>query len=129
MPHLPHLLIINGQNVGLLQQEKVRVDIPEGTYSIKIQSLVKWFSSTRSIHVSNGVENILTFGDKEKVWDLLFVVDIVLWFAEFFFTLPHPWELVYKIFTNGYLVLWILYEWIIRNKYFSLEFHQEPIRV
>ena len=32
-----------------------------------------------------------------------------------------PWTRIYEIFTNGYFILWLLYEWKIRKKYYALK--------
>lgn len=122
MPALPHKLFINNQFVGIMKGAEVNIDMPEGDYLVMIQSVVPLFSSTQQIAVQDGVRNVLTFSDREKIWDALLVVDMVLWVAELFFELPSPWDVVYQVFTNGYLVAWLVYEWIIRKKYFRMQF-------
>lgn len=122
MPALPHKLFINNQFVGIMKGAEVNIDMPEGDYLVMIQSVVPLFSSTQQIVVQDGVRNVLTFSDREKIWDALLVVDMVFWVAEMFFTLPSPWDVVYQVFTNGYLVAWLVYEWIIRKKYFRMQF-------
>lgn len=122
MPPLPHLIFINNRLVGQMQQNEVHVDIPAGLYDVRIQSLIRWFSATQRINVQTGMENILLFHDREALWDALFVVDIALEIASYFFTLAHPWNIIYKCFTWGYLILWIIYEWSIRKHYFKTEF-------
>ena len=129
MPLLPHKLLINGRMVGLMQQAEVAVEMPAGEYRITIQSMIPILSATRTVVVDEGLENVLTFTDREKWWDALFVIDIVMSIAKFFFDLPAPWDLVYKIFTNGYFVLWLVYEWVIRKRYFRLEFAQYARRL
>lgn len=124
MPPIPHLIFINNQFVGQMQGDNVKIDIPSGEYNIRIQSLIRWFSSTQHVRIDSNVKNILTFGDREKVWDALFLVDIVGSIAKLFFTLPHPWEIIYEIFSWGYLILWLVYEWAIRKRYFRTEFAQ-----
>lgn len=121
MPNLPHKLFINGQFVGMITTPQVKINLPAGMYQIKIGSVIKYFSSTKMVEVVEEFPRSLTFTDREKIWDALFIVDIICWFADFFFTLPAPYDLIYQIFTNGYLVLWLVYELLIRNKYFKME--------
>lgn len=109
-----------------MQTPRVNVEIPAGIFRVTIQSMIPILSATKEIKVDGGVQNILIVSDREKWWDLLFVVDLVLWCADFLFHLPQPWDLVYDIFTNGYFVLWFLYEWLIRKRYFRLEYCQKP---
>lgn len=52
----------------------------------------------------------LEFSDREQVWDALFVVDVVLWVVKRFLHLASPWTWLYEVFTNGYFVLWLIYE-------------------
>lgn len=126
MPRLPHLILINGQLIGQMQQDEVRIDMPAGLYEVRIQSLIRWFSATQRVKIDPGVQNLLSFRDREGVWDALFVVDIVLEVVSYFLTLARPWNIIYKCFTWGYLLLWLLYEWAIRKKYFHTEFHHLP---
>jgi len=124
-PRIPHLIYINGQLIGQLRNDEVNIEMPEGTFDVRIQSLIKWFSSTQRVQVNQGMSNELSFESREKVWDILFFVDILGSIAKFFFTLPHPWELIYQIFSWGYLILWIIYEIIIRKHYFKTEFYHK----
>ena len=32
-----------------------------------------------------------------------------------------PWTRIYEIFTNGYFILWLFYEWKIRKNYDALK--------
>lgn len=123
--NIPHKILINNIFIGIMNTKEINIEMPPGSYDVKVQSMVPLISSHRQLVVHEGVDNILTFEDREKWWDILFVIDIVLWCADFFFTLPAPWDLAYDIFTNGYFVLWLIYEWIIRKKYFRMEFVQK----
>lgn len=122
---IPHKILINGQFIGVMKTPKVEIQLPAGNYHIAIQSMIPYFGSAMAVKVEEGVENILTFSDREKWWDILFGIDLILWLAKLFFELPHPWELIYEIATNGYFVLWIIYELIIRKRYFKLEYQQK----
>lgn len=122
MPALPHKLFINNQFVGIMKGAEVNIDMPEGDYLVMIQSMIPFFSASMDVTVHDGVRNVLTFSDREKIWDALLVVDMVLWVAELFFELPSPWDVVYQVFTNGYLVAWLIYEWVIRKRYFRMNF-------
>lgn len=124
MSKIPHRILINQQLIGLMNTPEVNIRIPEGRYLITIQSVFPLFSASMAVGVSENVENVLAFSDREKWWDILFVIDIILWCADRLIHLPHPWNIVYQIFTNGYFVLWLLYEWLIRKKYFRLSFQQ-----
>lgn len=124
---IPHKLFINRRFIGILPKEDVRLELPAGEYLIGIQSMLPFFSSEIVCKVTDEVTNHLIFKDREKWWDILFVIDIICWIADFFFQLPTDpinWDLIYEIFTNGYFILWLIYEWMIRKKYFKMDFFQ-----
>ena len=127
MTKIPHRILINHQLIGLMNTPEINIQLLEGRYLITIQSVFPLFSASMAVGVSENVENVLAFSDREKWWDLLFVLDLALWIAQLFFTLPAPWNIVYKVFTNGYFALWLLYEWLIRKHYFKLSFHHSLI--
>lgn len=118
---IPHKILINGQLIGIMKDPRVAVEMPAGEYDITGQSMIPYFSGTQHVEVQARQETTLSFGDREQIWDALFVVDIVLWVVKRFLHLASPWTWIYEIFTNGYFVLWLIYEWRIRNRYFRFE--------
>ena len=128
MAKLPNRIFINGRLVGIMQTKKVSVMIPEGKYSIMIQSPIPLLYATDEVEIEKGVENVVTFKNRERIWDILFTIDLVLWIAGFFFSLPEPWDLVYEISTNTFLVIWLIYEFCIRKKYYMIRQHKKMLR-
>lgn len=123
MPALPHKLFINDQFVGLMQTPKVDVELPQGTYQVRIQSIIPLLSSTTLVRIAEGMRNVLTFFDKEKLWDIVFWVALLLELVHLFLDLPRPWNIAYHIVDNGLFILWLCYEWAIRKRYFGLTFN------
>lgn len=123
MPALPHKLFINDQFVGLMQTPKVDVELPQGTYQVRIQSIIPILSSTTLVRIAEGMRNVLTFFDKEKLWDIVFWVALLLELVHLFLDLPRPWNIAYHIVDNGLFILWLCYEWTIRKRYFGLTFN------
>ncbi|MCQ2285556.1 MAG: hypothetical protein MJZ76_01620 [Bacteroidales bacterium] len=126
---IPHKILINNIFIGLIQKNPITINLPEGEYTITIQSMIPLFSASLTIQMEAEQEATLKFGDREKFWDLLLIIDLILWFAKFFldkfdawqkFNLSHNWALGYTIFTNGIFILWLIYEWMIRKKYFKM---------
>ena len=124
MARLPNRIIINGRLIGIMQQKRVTIMIPEGVYSIMIQSPFPFLYATDEVEIQANVENIVTFKNRERIWDILFTIDLALWIAGFFVTFPDPWDMVYEISTNAFLVLWIIYEFCIRKKYYKIAQHK-----
>ena len=118
---LPHKIFFNGQLLGIMQRKEIQVkDIPEGVYRLKIQSMIPFLFAETEITVKRG-ENTVIFSDREKFWDILFTIDLLLVIVKWFITLPDTINLIYSIVTNGYFAVWLAYEWIIRKRYFRIQ--------
>lgn len=118
---LPHKILIDGHLLGVMKDRKVSVEMPAGAYDITVQSMVPMISATQHVELPlRGEAGV--FRPRAGV-DALFVVDVVLWVVKRFLHLASPWTWLYEVFTNGYFVLWLIYEWRIRNHYFKFELH------
>lgn len=123
---IPYWIYIDGRELGIMKGEEVNINLPAGEYNIAIRIvliLFKWqfhIGGSRKISVDDNTVRHLWITDKERVWNILFDIDLVLWIAEFFFTLPYPWKTVYDILSNGFFAIWLLRIWIIRNSYFII---------
>lgn len=112
---LPHKIYIDNYYIGIVKGKSATINgFPLGRYNIMIQSMIPYFSSSSTIEIKEG-SNTVEFKDKEKIWDILFTIDIVLWIVKRFITLEPTINLWYEIITNGYLILWIVYELSIRK--------------
>ena len=118
---IPHKALIDGHLLGIMKDKQVSIEMPSGGYDVTIQSMFPFISATQHVDLQMGKETTLAFCDREQLWDALFVVDIVLWTVKRFLHLASPWTWIYEIFTNGYFVLWLIYEWRIRDHYFKFE--------
>lgn len=116
---IPHKVLINGRLIGIMKDRSVSIEMPAGNYRLTIQSMFPFLYTSEIIDVVNGRETTLEFSDRERWWDILFVADILLWTLKRFLHLAAPWTWIYEIFTNGYFVVWLFYEWRIRKHYFN----------
>lgn len=116
----PHKIWINNQCIGIMKTPEIGVNMPEGRFLVTIQSMFPFLYASAVITTNEAQTTVIEFQDREKWWDILFGIDIILWFADLFVDPPHPWGLIYKIFTNGYFILWLIYEWRIRKNYFKI---------
>lgn len=116
----------NDQFVGLMRTREVSVALPEGRFVVGVKiifKLAKWTFSIggeREIKTSNDRSTTLVISDRERLWNILFNIDLVVWAASFFFTLSAPWNVVYHVLSDGFFALWILRIIIIRKRYFTL---------
>lgn len=121
MAMLPHYLLIDGQLVGVMKGKQVTVNMPSGHHSFTVRSMYKFIESTVEADLIPDKTLLLTFGDRERVWNWLFNVDLALWIVKRFVHLPDPWGLVYEVVSNGFFAIWLLRVWLIRKHYFSME--------
>ena len=124
MSRLPHRLYINRQTIGMMNKESVRIEMPPGSYEITIQSSIPILLARQQVVINEGADTHLEFSSRERMWDILFSIDILLSIAKIFFTFPSPWDTIYSILTNGFFVVWLIYEYSIRNRYFHLTTYQ-----
>lgn len=126
MPSLPHRILINDRLLGITKQSEVILQMPPGTFKLTIQSMFPFIYASTMVYLQEGLVHHVVYKDREKWWDILFIIDILLWLANFFFVLPNPYNIIYQVFTNGYLVVWLVYEWLIRKRYYKIEQYNKP---
>lgn len=129
---IPYWVYINGCPVGLMRSREVSVQMPEGTYTVDVKIMFKVFKwmfgigGSRKVSLQDEDHVHLAVTDRERWWNLLFDIDLVLWLASFFLTLPQPWDVVYHVLSEGFFVVWLIRIFIIRNRYFILkEIHHQ----
>lgn len=128
MPLLPHKILIGGQAVGLMRTPCVHIEIPQGAYEVTIQSLFPFIKSSAVVRIDEGVDNVMGFEDKEKYWDILFSVDMLLWIASLFIELQKPYSTIYHVLSEGFFAIWLIHIIVIRKRYFKITTHQKSIR-
>ena len=99
-----HYLLINDQVVGVMKGE-ARVTVPAATFKVTIRSSIKFIESSAVVSTSEPVDTYVEFGDREKVWDIIFWADMVLWLVKRVLHLPEPWGLIYEILSNGFFAV------------------------
>lgn len=60
------------------------------------------------------------FSDRDRAWNRLFNIDLVLWILKRLLHVPEPWGTIYEIVSNGFFIVWLLRIWIIRKHYFDI---------
>ena len=117
---------INEHPIGIMQGKEVSIELPPAQFDLSIKivfRLFKWqfsIGGKRKVLLSEGEHLHLMITDKERWWNILFDIDLVLWLAKMFFELPHPWDIVYEVVSNGFFVLWLARIWFIRDRYFQI---------
>ena len=134
---IPYWVFINEQPIGIMQGKEVSIELPPTQFDLSIKILFRFFKwqfsigGKRKVCLSEGEHLHLTITDKEGLarrseggsqrwWNILFDIDLVLWLAKMFFELPHPWNIVYEVVSNGFFALWLARIWFIRDRYFQI---------
>lgn len=118
---LPHKILINGRLLGIMRTPEVKIQLPAGVYELEIQSMIPIIKSVRNVRVEENRPTRVTFGDKEKWWDVVFWGDMVLWLAKLIFRIPKPYSIYYEVVSDVVFAIWLFHEWRIRNDYFEVK--------
>lgn len=118
---IPHYLLINGQLLGVMKDEKVSLKLPAGRYRVTVKSMYKFIESSLEVTLGEGDAVELTYGHSERLWNILFDIDLILWFIKRFVTIPQPWDTIYEVVSNGFFIIWLLRTWLIRKRYFRMK--------
>lgn len=122
---IPHYLFINDQLLNVIKGREVHINLPSGRYRVTIRSIYRFIESSAEVCVSTGETKRLTFTDRDKVWNWLFNIDLLLWILKRILHIPEPWGTAYEVVSNGFFAIWLLRIWIIRKHYFVIkEEHQ-----
>ena len=88
----PHYLLINDQLLGVFKGNEAHVNLPPGRYKVTIRSMYKFIESSADVYIPIRESKCLTFTDKDKIWNRLFNIDLILWFLKRILHVPEPWE-------------------------------------
>lgn len=131
---VPHAVFINGQFVGMLKNRDLHIVAPPDNYTLKVQfgglipigkrgrSIDLSVSSTTQVALKQQRETVCEFHDRERIWNLLFDIDLILWIVSFFVTLP----LLYKILSDAFFAIWMVRLIIIRKRYYKIDTYEKP---
>ena len=127
-PRLPHAVFLDGFYAGTIRDSKLHINAPQGSYNLRIQvgGLVPIgkrgrkidisLSSTKQVEVPRVGDVICEFHDRERLWNILFDIDLIAWMVSWFVTMPH----IYKILSNAFFVVWLIRLVLIRKKYYKI---------
>ncbi|GAA6530532.1 MAG: hypothetical protein LKH27_02685 [Prevotella sp.] len=119
---IPHYLSINGQILGVMKDAPIHLRIPTGTYNITIKSMFKFIESSTTVPIVNDEDVCeVQFCDRERIWNILFNIDMVLWLIKRIIHIGAPWDAIYESVSNGFFAIWLIRVWIIRKKYFKMK--------
>ena len=128
-PMLPHKILIGGQMLGLMRTPSVTINMPQGIYEVTVQSVFPFIRTSATVKVDEGVDNVMEFEDKEKYWDVVFSLDMILWAASLFIELQKPYSTIYHIVSEVLFLIWLIHIIVVRKKYFRISTFQKRMSV
>ena len=127
-PKIPHMVFLDGLYAGMLKDGRLQLNAPHGNYELKVQfggrvpigkrgkSIDISVSSTRPIKVPITGDVEYLFHDRERLWNLLFDIDLIVWVVSWFVTMPP----IYKILSDAFFAVWMVRLILIRKKYYKI---------
>ena len=110
--------------MGLMRGKEVKIELPKGVYSLGVRFCVPLgVQAEHKVVVGEGEHVVVEFTSRERLWNLLFDIDLMLWVLNFIITLPSPWGTVYDVVSNGFFLLWAIHVWTIRTRFFTFTIH------
>ena len=130
-PRLPHLIFIDDLYAGTMQGE-TQIQMPAGHYKMRVQfgGKIPLGKSGKSIDlsVSSTCDNVevrqhttFLFHDRERLWNLLFDIDLIVWVVSLFIPLTR----LYRILSDSFFVIWLVRLLIIRKRYYRIIIQHE----
>ena len=130
-PRLPHLIFIDDLYAGTMQDE-TQIQMPAGHYKMRVQfgGKIPLGKSGKSIDlsVSSTCDNVevrqhttFLFHDRERLWNLLFDIDLIVWLVSLFIPLTR----LYRILSDSFFVIWLVRLLIIRKRYYRIIIQHE----
>ncbi len=125
---MPHAVFLNGYYAGMMKNDQLQGEIPPGSYALRVQfggrvplgkkgkSIDLSLSATEQVNIPPAGETVCEFHDRERLWNILFDIDLVLWIVSWFVTMPP----LYKILSNAFFVIWLVRLVIIRKRYYKI---------
>ena len=126
-PLLPLVIAVNDQIVSVMKGNMQAIEAPHGSYSVRVQlggripigrkgrSLDLSLSGTTQVELQHAKDTHLWVYDRERVWNMLFDIDLIVWIVSLFVVMPP----LYKWISDLFFVVWIVRLILIRKRYFK----------
>ena len=129
-PRLPHAVFLDGLFAGMVgKDDRLLLNAPRGSYDLRVQfggrvpigksgkSIDISVSSTKQIEVPYIGDVEYVFHDRERLWNILFDIDLIAWVVSWFVTMPP----VYKIISDAFFAVWLVHLVLIRKRYYNIK--------
>ncbi len=139
-PRLPHFVFVDGLYAGTMQGDQLDILVPPGQHRLRVQcggriplgksgrSLDLSVSGTHLIDIPQAPRHsagdepvvVVNFHDRERLWNVLFDIDLIAWAVSLFVTFPP----LYRIISDAFFVLWLIRLILIRKRYYRFTTRQ-----
>lgn len=124
---IPLWVYVDENPVAMMTGREVALQMPMGEYDLSVRMVFQLgkrqlrIGGSRRVALAPGKDLQITLSDKERWWNILFDIDLVVWLLGFFFKLTTPWNVVYHVLSDGFFAVWLLRIWMIRERYYILK--------
>ena len=113
----------------MLKDDLLQLDAPMGNYTLKVQfggrvpigkngkSIDVSVSSTEHVEVARNGNTECVFHDRERLWNILFDLDLIAWVVSWFVAMPP----LYKIVSDLFFAVWLVRLVLIRKRYYKIK--------
>ena len=128
-PRLPQAVFLDGLFAGMVGKDGcLRLDAPHGSYALRVQfggrvplgksgkSLDVSVSSTKQVQVPKSGDVECVFHDRERLWNVLFDIDLIVWLVSLFVQMPP----LYEVISNAFFAVWLVRLVLIRKRYYRI---------
>ena len=127
-PRLPHAVFLDGLYAGMLKDDQLQLNAPRGNYDLKVQfggrvpigksgkTIDVSVSSTKQIEGPYVGDVEYVFHDRERLWNIMFDIDLIAWVVSWFVTMPP----LYKIISDVFFAVWLVRLVLIRKRYYKI---------
>ena len=127
-PRFPHAVFLDGLYAGMLKDDQLQLNAPRGNYDLKVQfggrvpigksgkTIDVSVSSTKQIEVPYVGDVEYVFHDRERLWNIMFDIDLIAWVVSWFVTMPP----LYKIISDVFFAVWLVRLVLIRKRYYKI---------
>lgn len=128
-PRLPHAVFLDDLYAGMLKDDRLQLNAPRGNYDLKVQfggrvpignsgkTIDVSVSSTKQIEVPYVGDVEYVFHDRERLWNIMFDIDLIAWVVSWFVTMPP----LYKIISDVFFAVWLVRLVLIRKRYYNIK--------
>lgn len=132
-PRLPHAVFLDGLYAGMLKDDQLQINAPRGSYELKVQfggrvpigksgkTIDISVSSTKQIEVPQTGDVECVFHDRERLWNIFFDIDLIVWVVSLLVTMPP----LYSILSNAFFAIWLVRLMLIRKRYYKITINQQ----